>query len=288
MHVLSNGIISIAVSAKGAELQSLQHLQTGWEYLWQAGAEWPKKSPVLFPIVGELKNHQYTYRGNPYQLGRHGFARDKNFELTAQTEHSITFWLQSNRDTLQVYPFEFAFSVRYTLKGNSLEVSFVTMNNGDQNMPFSVGAHPAFRVPLVPGTTYNDYYLSFEKEEKLQRWPISAQGLIEKEPVTIQEKGKDLPLSKDLFAQDALVFKHLHSRSVSLVSHKSSNGLKVTFEGFPYLGIWAGNGGDFVCIEPWCGIADAVDASGAIEEKEGINIILPGEVFIRSYHIELF
>ncbi len=288
MHTLSNNKISIQVNPKGAELNSLFNKETNLEYLWNAGAEWPKKSPVLFPIVGGLKNNTYTYNGKEYTLPRHGFARDMNFNLIGQTGNSLTFSLKSNEETLKVYPFAFTFMVRYTLHDTMLEITFIVQNTGAENMYASVGAHPAFKVPLVEGTTYEDYYLQFNKVENAARWPLSAQGLIEEKPVSYLDNTDVLPLKKDLFTADAVVFKDLLSTSITLKSNKTPHGLKVRFGGFPYMGLWSTKQADFVCIEPWCGIADSVNADGQLENKEAIEVIKSDELFERSYSIEVF
>ncbi len=288
MHSISNDIISIQVAAKGAELQSIYHKQHKLEYLWSGDpAIWGKRSPVLFPIVGELKDKTYIYNGKKYNLSRHGFAREMEFEVTEQTDTSITFSIHSNEQILSIYPFVFAFSVRYTLIENALEITYTVENKSNETMYFSVGGHPAFKIPLVDGTAYEDYQLVFNKKETAGRWPISSEGLIETAPTPLLENESILSLRKELFSADAIVFKALKSTSVTLKSIKTEHGLKVTFQDFPYLGIWETKGGDFVCIEPWCGIADSVNASGKLEEKEGINTLAPKGKFEATFSIEV-
>src|SRR3954452_1578987 len=262
MHSISNDTLSIQVAEKGSELQSIYHRQHKLEYMWSVDpAFWAKKSPVLFPIVGELKNHQYTYKGKEYKLGRHGFARENTFDLVEQTNESLTFSLKSTEQTRTSYPFDFVFSVKYSLQENKLQITFIVENTGTADLLFSVGAHPAFAVPLVDGTTYNDYYLAFNQQEQAGKWPLSPEGLIETTPTPFFHNENKLPLQKELFYKDALVFKHLTSDAISLGSDKTPHGIKVNFDGFPYMGIWSTKDADFVCIEPWRGIADNVDAS---------------------------
>ncbi|HEX8356835.1 MAG TPA: aldose 1-epimerase family protein [Segetibacter sp.] len=289
MTSISNNVLSIQISSKGAELQSIYHLQNKLEYLWSGDADyWGKKSPVLFPIVGELKNGVYSYKGKEYKLARHGFAREMEFELTSRSEDSVTFSIKSNKETLAVYPFSFTFSVHYTLLENSLQVTYMVENTGDDKMYFSVGGHPAFKVPLVEGTTYEDYELLFSDKETTGRYPLSPKGLIEPEPVMLLNNEDVLPLKKELFSADAIVLKELKSNSVQLKSNKTKNGLHFNFEGFPYLGLWETKQGDFLCIEPWCGIADSVNATGQLEEKEGINLLQPSDVFLASFTVSFF
>jgi galactose mutarotase-like enzyme len=154
-------------------------------------------------------------------------------------------------------------------------------------MYFSIGGHPAFGVPLVPGTDYTDYYLEFDGVETAPRWPISKDGLIGREPLPLLQNTAVLPLRKELFAKDALVIKSLVSTGITLRSGQSERGLRMDFPGFPFLGIWAAPNADFVCIEPWCGIADSVDSNQQWIEKEGINKLEGGSVFERTWTLRL-
>ncbi|MVT09023.1 aldose 1-epimerase family protein [Chitinophaga tropicalis] len=288
MPEISNDHVHVVVAEKGAELQSIVRKDLKLEYLWSAGPEWAKKSPVLFPVVGTLKNNTYTYKGESYTLGRHGFARDRVFTLTAQTEHKLTFTLTHDEESLKVYPFHFTFHVVYTLHGTTLDVTYIVENTGKDALLFSVGAHPAFKVPLTDGLSYEDYYLHFNVEENAGLWPLSNDGLIEASPEPYLVKTHKLPLKKQLFYKDALVFKGLESNIIDLKSDKSPHGLSLRYDGFPYMGIWAAKDADFVCIEPWCGIADSVNATGVLSHKEGIQHLAAGKHFERSWSVRLF
>jgi galactose mutarotase-like enzyme len=286
MYIIESPALKISIDERGAELKSVIHRLHAIEYMWNADpAYWGKTSPVLFPIVGALKENKFDYNSQSYTLPRHGFARDKDFRVSAQTENSITFTLESNAETMAVYPFAFIFSIIYTVEGEELTVTYSVNNEGNKAMLFSVGGHPAFKIPLVEGTVYTDYQLVFEKEETAGRWPISKDGLIEKEPTPLLQQTKELPLSKDLFAKDAVVLKNLQSDFVEITSPKTDHGLRFTFKGFPFLGLWAAPGADFLCIEPWCGIADSVDASQDLNLKEGIVSIKTRETFSASWKV---
>ena len=288
MYSISSNVIKIDISSKGAELQSIHHIQNQLEYLWQAGPEWPKKSPVLFPIIGELKDKKYSYKGKEYNLGRHGFARETNFTVAEQTNSAITFSIQSDEQTLLVYPFDFIFSVKYSVADNILTVTYTVQNTGNDIMYFSVGGHPAFKVPIAEGTTYEDYELVFDQAETTGRWPLTGDGLVKDTPIPLLNNETTIPLKKELFSADAIVFKHLKSSAVSIKSDKTNHGLTLSFPGFPYLGIWETKGGDYVCIEPWCGIADNANASGKLEEKEGINKLQVNGTFEAAFTVQFF
>jgi galactose mutarotase-like enzyme len=296
MFFLENQQLKIAVQSKGAELQGLYHKVHQLEYMWGGDpAVWGKHSPLLFPIVGTLKGNTYYYQDKPYSLSRHGFARDRDFEVESQTPDAITFLLRSDDATRANYPFEFELRIIYRLTAGGMSTTYQVKNPAGAPNPaaaqplyFSVGGHPAFKIPLVPDTAYNDYYLEFGQPETAPRWPISKDGLIEREPQPLLQDTRTLPLTKELFAKDALVLKHPASSAVTLRSARTERGLRMDFPGFPFLGIWAAPGADFVCIEPWCGIADSVDSDQQWVNKEGINRLDAGEVFERTWTLTFF
>lgn len=289
MLQLENKYLSISISTKGAELQSIYHKELKLEYLWNADPTfWAKKSPVLFPIVGGLKNNTYQYNGTSYHMNRHGFARDMEFKIVAQSIDHISLQLKSNEATLKQYPFLFSFTISYSLEKNCLSCSYQISNIDIKPMFFSVGAHPAFKVPLVAETTFEDYYLLFEKNETAGQWPLTPDGLIKSSPIPFFHSNNRINLSKSLFYGDAIVLKELQSNSISLITDKNKHGLTFNYHHFPFMGIWSAKNADFVCIEPWCGLADNENTTGDLKIKEGINLLVPGELMTRTWSVELF
>jgi len=289
MIQIENNYLSISVNPKGAELQSIYNKDTNLEYLWSGDPNfWGKKSPVLFPIVGGLKNNSYQYNGATYELGRHGFARDMEFLLTSNLKESISFTLQANEETQKIYPFLFSFIITYAISKNKLSCTYQITNVDLKPMYFSVGAHPAFKVPLEENLTFNDYQLIFDSNETAPQWPLTVEGLIKRETIPFFMDNNMIDLDKNLFYGDALVFKELKSTSISLSSNKSKHGFKFEYNDFPFMGIWSAKDADFVCIEPWCGIADHEDTTGDIKQKDGINLLIPGEMMSRTWSVELY
>lgn len=285
---LESTALRVDVISKGAELQSVFNKNQQLEYLWQGDpAFWGKRSPVLFPIVGTLKDNSFRYNGKSYSLNRHGFAREMDFDMIEQSEGKLVFALSDNDETKKLFPFSFRFQVEYTLSGTTLSVTYRVLNTSEtETCWFSVGAHPAFRVPLTDDTVYEDYYLEFEKPETIGRWLIVSGGLIATETEPLLDNEKKLPLTRDLFVRDAVVLKGLKSEKMRLASDKNNLGFEFSYTGFPFMGIWAAPGADFVCIEPWCGIADSIDSSGKIEEKEGIRELEAGGEFVRTWSVQ--
>jgi galactose mutarotase-like enzyme len=290
MFSIENQQLSISIHPKGAELQSIFHKGFQTEYMWGGDpAFWGKFSPLLFPMVGTLKGNTYHYQGHSYSLSRHGFAREREFVKETQTPDSIGFLLESDAETKANYPFDFELRVIYRLTASGFTTAYRVTNPSDASpLYFSVGGHPAFKVPLAPGTEYNDYYLEFDQPENAPRWPISKDGLIETTPQPLLNNSRTIPLTKALFAKDALVLKHPASSGIALRSKKTERGLKMDFPGFPFIGIWAAPNADFVCLEPWCGIADSVDSSQQWTEKEGITRLEPGGTFEREWTLTVF
>ena len=211
MYIIENSFLSVSIQAKGAELISIYSKPLELEYLWNGDpAFWEKHSPVLFPIVGGLKNNTYFFNNSAYELPRHGFAREKIFSVTEQSTTSVTFSLVYDEETLLVYPFQFELKIHYSLNQSMLSVRYEVKNlSSEDEMYFSIGGHPAFKIPLLKDTKYEDHYLEFNKTEVSKRWPVSRDGLIEESPIPVFSNDSVLPLKKELFFQDALVFKDL-------------------------------------------------------------------------------
>lgn len=290
-YTLANDQLSIRIQPKGVELASLIKLETGQEYIWQADpAVWGSHAPVLFPIIGVLKGGTMTYEGKQYSIPKHGFIRhNEQLEPYATEEDRLIFRLCSSEETLAMYPFHFDFRVTYRLRNQHLIVYHEVMNTDEKPIYFNLGGHPAFRVPFFEGDRYEDYFLRFEHPEDSRSYRVTEEGTIgdETREVPWREGGTVLPLTHELFTQDALVFKDLDSRSVILESRNHGPVLKVDYAGWTHLGIWAKPNGDFVCIEPWLGLADPHDADGVFTEKEGIIKLAPNETYEMSYDIKI-
>lgn len=278
---LSNNVISAQINTLGAELCSLKNTENK-DFIWEGDpAYWGKHSPVLFPIVGTLKNNTYTHNNKEYILTRHGFARDMEFELVDQTANTATFSIQSNSTTLASYPFQFELQIQYTLFNSTLEIAYKVINKDNSAIPFSIGAHPAFALP----GNFENYSLKFEKAEPLE-YTLLENDLVSTQTETIDTISNSVPLTYKLFERDALIFKKLQSNSLTIVE-KEKPFLKVHFEDFPNLGIWTKVGASFLCIEPWFGYSDTIKSNGNIFEKEGIIILKTGDNFQTKFSIEI-
>lgn len=288
--ILENNYLIADISKLGAELRSLRVKATNHECMWSGdSAYWGKTSPVLFPIVGGLKGDTYHYQGRAYQLSRHGFARDLEFEEERLSATEAVFVLHDTPKTWESYPFRFRLAIRYRLKGRSLACHYEVHNpDGIRDLLFSIGAHPAFAVgEKDPGAPYDSHYLEFSDDEVLHRHPLEG-NLITDETVPIPLEDRKLALSYALFASDALVMKDLKSKRIKLASSQSAHGIEFSHEDFPYFGIWAAKGADFVCLEPWHGIADGVGHDQQLETKEGILSLPPKGTWSKGWEVTCF
>ncbi len=278
---ISNSILKASVKNAGAELSSLKDNQNK-EYIWEGNPDfWGKHSPILFPIVGTLKNNTYTIDEKEFQLPRHGFARDMDFQLVDKTENSAVFSLKSSEETLKKYPFEFELQLIYTLSESTLDIEYKVINLGDSKMPFSIGAHPAIALP----ENFENYAFKFEKEEVL-KYSLLENDLISNKTAILPTVENLVPLKYDLFKNDALIFKTLESNSLTILEN-SKPYIKVDFEDFPSLGIWTKEQAPFICIEPWFGYSDTPENSGDLFEKEGILILEEKQTFTSKFSIQI-
>ncbi|MGB2128760.1 MAG: aldose 1-epimerase family protein [Flavicella sp.] len=287
MIEIKNDFIKIQLTQNGGSLTSIQAY--GKEYLWEGNPEyWGGQAPVLFPIVGRLKNDSYHYEGKTYQMKQHGFFRKSTqIELTHQTSDSATFSLQSNAETLEQYPFNFEFHTEYRIEATTIYIKHRVVNTGTSQLLFSLGEHPAFKCSLEhKNESYQNNSLVFEKTETVATHLIND-GLIGDVTSKIIDKSDTLDLHASIFDKDALVFKNMHSRAVTLSHVKEGKIVTLRYEGFPYLGIWSKPNAPFVCIEPWLGIADSIHSTQKLEEKEGIISLEKGKTFSAQYSIEV-
>ncbi|WHY75449.1 aldose 1-epimerase family protein [Neobacillus sp. WH10] len=289
MIVIENDWLKVEISHNGAEVRKVKHKKSGLDYMWTGDpAYWGRVSPVLFPIVGRLKEDRYQLNGKTYEMSQHGFLRDVEFKVDEQTTTDVSFRYESGGRYLHVYPFDFKAIIRYTLNEDNLVVHWEIVNETKEEMYFSIGAHPAFRIPLLENENIEDYSLHIIPAANKNEMEYEIENSL------IREKGMandllTIPLTDSLFANDALIYSNIDQ--VTLASNKSNHGVEVRFEGFPFVGIWSkytdGKIAPFVCIEPWYGIADTYNTTGNLKEKFGINRLQPRESFRAEYKMKL-
>lgn len=284
---ISNDKITIQVDSLGAELKSLKSVPDNREYMWHGDkAYWGRTSPVLFPIVGGLKDGVFRLDGQTYSMGQHGFARDMEFRLKSQVASEIWFTLSSDEETLKRYPYPFLLEIGYELTERTVVVKWRVCNQTKESVWFSIGGHPAFLCPIDPGTDQTQYRLVFDREDKIVSSCI-ADGLVSGEKKTYKLRNGVLPVTADLFDDDALVIEGNQAHSVSLARPDGKPYLTVDFDA-PLFGIWSPpkKKAPFICIEPWYGRCDSAGFTGDFKERDWTQQ-LTGEMFEAAYRITI-
>jgi galactose mutarotase-like enzyme len=282
---ISNRDIRASVSSLGAELVGLRG-GNGTDYLWNGDPVWwSGHSPILFPIVGELKSGKLKVDGRTFAMARHGFARVSAFEVILREASHCAFRLRPNEETRAQYPFEFELRLDYEVIGRALSIRASILNAGPGLMPASFGFHPAFRWPLAADLPKTDYSITFDRAEAgLVERPVN--GLLSGTPRPSPVVGKRLALEDSLFEDGALIFDRLESRRV-IYGASTGPRIAVAFDGMPTLGVWTRPGAGFVCIEPWQGHASPPDFEGELRDKPGMVSIEPGATRQFEMRIEI-
>lgn len=285
MNTLSNAHLKLRATPEGAELCSIQTCD-GTEHLWQADPEiWGRHAPVLFPIVGRLKDDQYAHEGKTYSLPQHGFARDMTFSLLEETANTLTYQLLPTEETRAAYPFDFELRVIYRLLPRGVAVVYEVLNHGSTVMPFSIGAHPGINLPLDEGDRIEDCFFQLETKETLRAQQLSENGFLAEHSLCAVDHSDRIPLTGHLFDRDALIFMEFDFESITLCSDKNNRRITVEFPEFQQLAFWSKPGAPYVCVEPWFGYTDPEQPYGEISNKPGILQLEAGDIFRCEHRI---
>lgn len=285
---IDNGSLQLTADTLGAQIMNLQYRDT--EYLWQGDSKfWSDRAPILFPFIARLTNDSYTFNGKLYPMTIHGFANAYEFTVVEQKRNALVLELHTNDKIIQQYPFDFTFRVIYHLIGNTLEISYHVENHSPYTMPFGIGGHPGFMVPLGENEQFEDYYLEFHQICHPDRVGFTRQlylsGHDQEYPL---EEGKRISLSHSLFDEDAIILKNT-ARKVTLKSKVSSRSVTVSFPQMPYLGIWHQPYTDapYVCIEPWSSLPSRQDIVEEFTCKSDLIQLEPNCVYDNTWAITI-
>lgn len=285
---IENEYLTATIAEQGAELQSLKSKATGLEYIWTGDpAYWGKHAPILFPIVGALKDGTYTYQGKTYSMPKHGLARISRFTVLQHNADQASLIFQSTPETKAQYPFDFEFIVHYQLTGNTLVTRFEVVNLGAETMFYAVGGHPAFNVPLEAAQNFDDYRMVFETEHAGFEIPMVGDyvDLAHKLPIQLDV----INLNHELFAQDVRVYEIRGKNQLTLESTTGTHKVTMTYDAMPYVGLWTTypQAAPFLCIEPWAGIPDDLETSGELSKKVGIESLTSGARASKGFELTI-
>ncbi len=273
---IGNETLEADVNEFGAELVALR--LRGRNLLWYGDPDiWAGRAPILFPIVGRVRDDRIVVEGKDYPMGQHGFARQTVFGVESQSRAQCQLSIQDNDESRKHYPFSFALTLDYAIVGQRLSMTASVNNPGEDSLPASFGFHPGFLWPLEEGKSKTDYCLRFDADHELERAHPGSDGLVAPDIETITLNNGVLDLDEGLFAKGAMIMRAHKSREVTFAPRRGGLGLKTRFENLPYLGIWMRPGGNYLCIEPWHGHADPWDFHGSFAEKPGLAQIGPNE-----------
>ena len=293
---ISSNSLTASIDTMGAQLMSLRKGES--EYLWQGDSNWwPRRAPILFPIVGVLKDSKAESAEGTISLARHGLARLNQFEVVEQSPSSVTLQLKSTEETRKSYPYDFELKLIFSVAGDTLTQTYEVTNPANVVLPFTLGAHPAFNIPIpgVKTTALDQYHLLFTRSWTSYGPSITDEGLCDyTTPQRLIVDSDTLPLSWELIdCEKTITLENVPDRRITLAANaeasSEAHGIQMDFEGFDYLGIWsAAPGCPFVALEPWCGIADTVDCDGIFEHKPGIISLEPAQSIAKTLNIRVF
>ncbi len=282
-EIIRSGNFMAAVDSLGAELVSFKD-GSGREYMWQADPEiWKRHAPVLFPFVCSTDSKKFTVNGREFKMSNHGFARDSQFEKAASSENSISFVLRSSEATKALYPYDFEFTVTYTLENNKITAVFSAKNTGSEDMYCFIGGHPGFNCPMSDDEKFDDYYVKYEKSETI------IQELPDGRKITVADNTDTVNITRELFANDVFMKEKPASSEVSLIGRKSGKGVKVSYDNSGCIAVWspAADNAAFVCLEPWTSVPVYCDKTEELTEMPHALKIKAGDKYDFSFVIEL-
>ena len=289
---IENKHLRVKISTLGAEIISIYNKDQHLEHIWKGEkASWNQHAPILFPIVGKLKNKQYQLDGKTYKMKNHGFASHRKFKLFKKTRNKVTLQLQSDEVSLKIYPYQFVLQATYQLKGTQVCIHYTVKNTDNKDLFFSIGAHPGFSIPLQANETYNDYYIEFQKKEThISRLPLTPKGFLSHTQKTnYTNNSNKIALSHQLFKDRVVILDGITSKWLKIKSDNAKIALKIGIKNFNFVGLWTSHKKDapFVCVEPWHGITDYSDTTGNLKVKKGIQKLKSGKKFDMRYYIKI-
>ncbi len=283
MVELKNELLTIQVAEKGAELQSVKD-NDGKEYMWQAGPQWNRHSPILFPIVCSVNNDTYTVDGKDYHLPRHGFARDMMFTVVSLTSEKVTMALHDSEETLKVYPYRFNLAVTYRLEGNKVHVIWHVENTDTKEIHFQIGGHPAFNMP----SGKLEGMIKLDNEEPMDMLKSYADGSVELVEVPLEADLGIMEINNNFFRADSVKIHKSQTHRAMLIDTNGEPAVTVDYKA-PVCAFWSpyDKQAPFVCIEPWYGIGDPRGFKGEFKDKPMMNHLQPGASFMSKYTITI-
>lgn len=290
IYTLEKDQLKISINSFGAQLESLRHLESSAEYMWQReDYGWNQCAPILFPFVGRLKEDTTLIDGHACHMPIHGFIQYMDSSQVTQTAESLSFTFRASPETLSCYPFQFELTIRFEIQDSSLTQYFHVTNTDTRMIYFTLGAHPAFNCPIHPQESFEDYVIFIDCDDKVPL--LNPSGTLEPDQLRlIPYLNKKILLRHELFKDDALIFRNIKNKKVRLCHGITEKGIEMNFSHMKHLGIWSPKyiNAPFVCLEPWMGLPNILGESMNFTEKTDIISLIPGETFTTDFSLSLF
>ena len=277
------------------------NIPTQWLWsdpLFTTGTTRPSRSgiPLLFPHPGRVAGATYEWEGRRYRLepmdgqgnGIHGFVHTRPWRVIDQNENRLKgefqasidapALLQHTADAPAQWPTDFRISAEYTVAETTLRLRLLVENPSDQTLPFSLGAHPYFRVPQS----------GLSADDCLVRMPISQRW----EVADLLPTGRKLPLADAGAYQVGRPFGELQlddpfsgliaegdHLEASVADPEGKNRCVIRFDtSFREIVAFTPPHREAICIEPYTAAPDAIhlDQRGV---DAGLRVLKPGESF---------
>ena len=280
-YIIENEYLKVTVTSWGAQVKSAVRKCDGVEHIWCADpAVWKFHGPILFPHCGRLAEGRLEAKGNIYESGPHGFARDMEHEFVDQTETTLVLELCSSPETLARFPYEFRLVSTFTLENDTLHHSLTVENLDSDKLPFGIGYHPGYTVPFDDKHVATDYELRFSEMESPLCLNCLPTGLVQKDHYYLATNTTAIPIDEQLFANDSHCMTNLKSATLGIYEKGTGRAVVCNIEEFPYVLLWSKPGTPkFVCIEPWHSLPSAEGSSIKWEEKPAAAVLDPGEAW---------
>lgn len=278
---LENSRWRVRVAAQGAELCEWWDKTRRSNRLWQPQAGvWNSSATQLFPVVGRLVHNGLRHQGAFWPLPAHGFLRHQRFHLVEQSSVSLRLACEDSDDTRQIWPFRWRVTLCWTLAERGLEVSWQVENLDARRLPFALGWHPGFALPVASEPGWQVRFSApvagpFPTEERTLRLPPSpAQSTV-------------FPLDNNAFAAGAVYFATPGGVEVNVLSPTGRVTLRLHSPDTEWLALWGVPGADLLCIEPLTSTTDDPDFDGEVAFKRGMRWLAPGELYQQAVSVIL-
>ncbi len=137
--------------------------------------------PILFPFPNRIRAGKFTWDGKDYSLPTtdkfgnaiHGLCLDRPWRVIEQRDDFVTGQFQLSVDApdrLSLWPTDFVIEVDYEIIQNRLRANFRIGNPSNRPLPWGLGTHPYFKLPLGKNSQPGDCLIEVPAAK---RWELA-------------------------------------------------------------------------------------------------------------------